>query len=70
MNKEFSAKNLRLKTLKELENLLKQERNNLQKLKLEKDLKKLKQTHLIKEKRKIIARILTIMNEKRNEKKS
>jgi large subunit ribosomal protein L29 len=71
MNKEFSAKNLRLKTLKELENLLKQQRNNLQKLKLEKDLKKLKQTHLIKETKKIIARILTIINEKRkNEEKS
>jgi large subunit ribosomal protein L29 len=71
MNKEFSAKNLRLKSLKELENLLKEQRNYLQRLKLEKDLKKLKQTHLIKQTRKIIARILTIMNEKRkNEKKS
>ncbi|MGC8981370.1 MAG: 50S ribosomal protein L29 [Minisyncoccia bacterium] len=70
MNKEFSPENLRIKTLKELENLLKQQRNNLYKLQLEKDLKKLKQTHLIKETKKIIARILTIMNEKRNEKKS
>lgn len=71
MNKDFLAKNLRLKTLKELENLLKQQSSILHKLKLDKSLNKLKQTHLLKQTKRIIARILTIINEKRkNEKKS
>ncbi len=66
----MKAKELREKTLSELQKLLSEQRNKLLKLKMEKELGKLKQTHLIKQTRKIIARILTLMKEKWQEKES
>ncbi len=63
----MKAKELRLKSLNELFKILEEERKKLFNLKLEKNLGKLKQTHLIKMTRKNIARILTVINEKRKE---
>jgi len=63
----MKAKELRTKSLNELFKLLEEERKKLFNLRLEKSLGKLKQTHLIKMTRKNIARILTIINEKRRE---
>ena len=67
MAKSLTAKELRLKTAKELEAILKEQKNILLKLKVEKKLGKLKQTHLLRETKKAIARILTVINSKKNE---
>ncbi|GIW66422.1 MAG: 50S ribosomal protein L29 [Candidatus Parcubacteria bacterium] len=61
----MKVKDLRLKTLPELFKLLNEERKKLFDLKLQKSINKLKQTHLLKLTRKNIARILTIINEKK-----
>jgi|FaiFalDrversion2_1042247.scaffolds.fasta_scaffold13058_2 large subunit ribosomal protein L29 len=68
----MEVKELREKNLSELFKILKEEREKLFKLKIEKSLKKLTKPHLLRETKKNIARILTIINEKRkeNEKKS
>lgn len=67
----MKASELRKKTLSELFKLLEEERKRLFNMRIEKELGKLKQTHLIKMTRKNIAKILTVINEKRkNEKKS
>ncbi len=63
----MKASDLRKKTLPELFKLLEEERKRLFNLRIEKELGKLKQTHLIKMTRKNIARILTVINEKRKE---
>lgn len=63
----MKAKELRSKTLPELFKMLEEERKKLFNLRLEKSLGKLKQVHLIKLTRKNIARILTVINEKRRE---
>jgi len=63
----MKAKDLRTKSLNELFKLLEEERKKLFNLRFEKSLGKLKQIHLIKLTRKNIARILTIINEKRKE---
>lgn len=64
----MKASELRVKTLPELFKILEEERKRLFNLQIEKSLNKLKQVHLIKEVKKNIARILTIINEKRREK--
>ncbi len=61
----MKANELRNKTLPELFKLLDEERKKLFNLQIDKSLGKLKQTHLIKMTRKNIARILTVINEKR-----
>jgi len=63
----MKASELRKKTLPELFKLLDEERNKLFKLRMDKALGKLKQTHLLKMTRKNIARILTVINEIRRE---
>jgi len=63
----MKASELRKKTLPELFKLLEEERNKLFKLRMDKALGKLKQTHLLKMTRKNIARILTVINEIRRE---
>ncbi|GIW66048.1 MAG: hypothetical protein KatS3mg094_567 [Candidatus Parcubacteria bacterium] len=60
----MKAKDLKLKSLSELQKLLNEEKNKLFNLKLQKKLNKLKQVHLIKFTKKNIARILTIIKEK------
>ncbi|MCS7184133.1 MAG: 50S ribosomal protein L29 [Patescibacteria group bacterium] len=61
----MKAKDLRLKSLSELFKMLNEERQKLFNLKVQKSLNKLTKTHLLKLTRKNIARILTIINEKR-----
>lgn len=61
----MKAKELRAKSLSELFKLLSEERKKLFELKIEKSLNKLKKTHLLRLTRKNIARILTIINEKK-----
>lgn len=56
-------KELHTKTIQELKQLLKETRDGLFKLKLEHARKKLKNTSLISEKRKEIAKIMTIIRE-------
>jgi large subunit ribosomal protein L29 len=63
----MEVKELREKNLSELFKILKEEREKLFKFKIEKSLKKLTKSHLIREAKKNIARILTIINEKRKE---
>lgn len=63
----MKVKELREKNLPELFKILKEEREKLFKLKIEKSLKKLTKPHLIRESKKNIARILTKINEKRKE---
>lgn len=63
----MKASELRNKTLPELFKMLEEERKKLFNLRLEKNLGKLKQVHLIKLTRKNIARILTVINEKRKQ---
>lgn len=63
----MKAKDLRLKTLPELFKILKEERQKLFNLRIEKSLGKLKKTHLLKLTRKNIARLLTVIREKTNE---
>ena len=60
----MKSKDLRLKSLSELQKLLNEEKNNLFNLKLQKKLNKLKQVHLIKFTKRNIAKILTIIKEK------
>lgn len=66
----MKAKELRLKTLSELFKILKEERQKLFNLKIEKSLGKLKKTHLLRLTRKNIARLLTVIKEKTNETQS
>ncbi|MBI2074391.1 MAG: 50S ribosomal protein L29 [Candidatus Levybacteria bacterium] len=61
-------KELHTKTIEELKSLVNQTREELSNLKLEKVRKKLKNTSSILQKRKDMARILTILNEKEAEK--
>lgn len=64
----MKANELRNRTLPELFKLLEEERKKLFNLRIDKSLGKLKQTHLINEAKKNIARILTVINEKHKEK--
>jgi len=67
----MNIKELKEKKLTELFKILKDEREKLFKLKIEKSLKKLTKPHLLKDTKRKIAQILTIINQKRkNEKKS
>lgn len=61
--KSKAKKELHTKTIQELEQLLKETRDELFKLKLEHARKKLKNTSLISEKRKDMAKIMTIIKE-------
>jgi large subunit ribosomal protein L29 len=60
----MKAKDLRKKKKEELENLLKEKREKLAKLKLDLSLGKLKNVKEIKETKKDIAKILTVLKEK------
>lgn len=62
--KTKDKKELKVKTIDELKNLLKQVREELFNLKIENSRKKLKNTSLIYQKRKDKARILTTLREK------
>ena len=61
----MKAKELRKKTEKELEKILKENREKLEKMKIDLSLRKLKNVKEIKMVKKDIARILTILNEKK-----
>lgn len=61
--KSKAKKELHTKTMQELKQLLKETRDELFKLKLEHARKKLKNKSLISEKRKDIARIMTMIKE-------
>lgn len=60
----MKTKELREKKITELNKILEDERKNLQKLNFDVDTKKLKNNQEIKNTRKNIARILTILTEK------
>ncbi len=63
----MKIKELRQKTDKELKELLEQDRHKLGQLKFELASKKLKNHRQIRELRKEIARVLTILSKKKNE---
>jgi large subunit ribosomal protein L29 len=65
----MKAKELLNKNLSELFKLLNEERRKLLNLKIDHSLNKLKKTHLLKETKKNIARILTIINQKNKQNK-
>ena len=65
----MKAQELRQKTLKELHSLLEEMREELRKLRFDLVMGKLKNVHKIKETKKDIARILTVINEKQKNKK-
>lgn len=62
--KTKDKKELYTKSIQELQNLLKEVKDELFRLKLEKEQNKLKNTRLIFLKRKDIARILTVISQK------
>ncbi|MCD6283873.1 50S ribosomal protein L29 [bacterium] len=60
----MKAKELRQKTIKELQELLQEKRKRLSQLKFDLSLRKLKNTREIREVKKDIARVLTILKVK------
>lgn len=67
----MKARELKNKSIEELRNLANELRKKINQLLLEKSLNKLTKPHLLKESRKDLARVLTIINEKlKNEKTS
>jgi large subunit ribosomal protein L29 len=64
----MKAKELREKEVKELEKILKEQREKLEKLKIDLSLGKLKNVREIQMTKREIARILTILNEKKHAK--
>lgn len=66
----MKAKELRNKSLLELKNLAEELRKKINELIIEKKMKKLTKAHLIKLIKKDLARVLTIIKEKENEKTS
>jgi len=63
--KKTEKKDLRIKSIKELEKILKEKRKDFEKIRMEKGAGRVKNTHLLTLKRKEIAAILTIITEKR-----
>lgn len=64
MKKRDFLINLRQKTKEELRVLAGELKNELLKLRFDKALNKLAKTHLLREKRKALARVLTVIKEK------
>ena len=63
----MKIKEIKSKNKEELKRLLLQEREKLQKLRFDLELKKSKNVREIRKTRKTIARILTLLNQKENE---
>ena len=63
----MKIKELKIKSEKELQQTLKEEREHLRELKFDLASKKLKKVRELRESKKLIARVLTLMNEKRGE---
>lgn len=63
--KKQELKNLRTKTIPELETLIKERREEMAKLKIDQALKKNKNVHLYSAKRRDLAQILTVLKEKK-----
>lgn len=64
----MKAKELRQKTKQELELMLKENQDKLRQLRFDLAAKKFKKTHQLKETKKLIARLLTVLNSSHDKK--